>query len=183
MNYYQFPQPANIQVPNFSSAAIPQNLNLRQIQGYKAPSQFTDSDGHVWKLAKSSNDSGIEIPDPEYMQVLDYWSHAIPGADNQVFIYAVEGIKQPKIATETPVLIMYTWFSTVNNPSFTPQMIMRNEWLIANVYTSPITNTRLSKFKALCSMFAEEKQEPSKPIENINLNEVRANARNRKTTE
>lgn len=73
------------------------------------------------------------------------------------FLYVVEGIKRPRIDTERSVNVLYQWFSTANNPSFTPQSITPAEWYNANVYTSTITDARVSKLRALCNL-TEDKQ-------------------------
>lgn len=127
-------------------------LGLKQINGFDMPKQFTDSDGKTWRLVKSARDASVEIPDPQFVQVTDYWMHEFPESDNKVFIYVVEGIKRPRIDTEVPVLVLYQWFSTTNNRSFTPQMITQSEWYCANVYTAAMTDARLSKLKALCKV-------------------------------
>ena len=64
----------------------------------------------------------------------------------------MEGIKKPRIETEAPVRVLYQWFSTKNNPQFTPQIISGNEWHRANVYTAPISDSRVSKLSALCGV-------------------------------
>ena len=61
-------------------------------------------------------------------------------------------IKKPRIETEAPVRVLYQWFSTKNNPQFTPQIISANEWHRANVYTAPISDSRVSKLSALCGV-------------------------------
>ena len=128
------------------------SLGLKQINGFDMPFQFKDSDGKNWKLVKSAKDASVEIPDPQFVQVTDFWVHEFPGSDNKVFIYVVEGIKRPRIDTETPVMVLYQWFSTNNNRSFTPQMISQTEWYCANVYTAPMSDSRVSKLKALCKV-------------------------------
>lgn len=127
-------------------------LSLRQLANFNITTAFQDSDGKQWKLVKSANDSSVEIPDPSYVQISDYWNHEFPNTNGKVFIYVVEGVKRPRIETERPVKVLYQWFSTKNNPQFTPQMITANEWHRANVYTAPITNSRVSKLSALCGI-------------------------------
>ena len=83
---------------------------------------FQDSDGKQWKLVKSANDSSVDIPDPSFVQITDYWNHEFPNSSGKVFIYVVEGIKRPRIETERPVRVLYQWFSTKNNPQFNYQI-------------------------------------------------------------
>ena len=98
-------------------------LGLRQLSKFNIVTAFKDSDGKQWRLVKSANDSSVEIPDPSFVQVTDYWNHEFPNSNGKVFIYVVEGIKKPRIETEAPVRVLYQWFSTKNNPQFTPQII------------------------------------------------------------
>lgn len=127
-------------------------LGLRQLSKFNIVNAFKDSDGKQWRLVKSANDSSVEIPDPSFVQVTDYWNHEFPNSNGKVFIYVVEGIKKPRIETEAPVRVLYQWFSTKNNPQFTPQLISSNEWHRANVYTAPISDSRVSKLSALCGV-------------------------------
>lgn len=139
---------------NMSNIQVGQTavLGLRQLAKFNMTQTFQDSDGKQWKLVKSANDSSVEIPDPAYVQITDYWNHDFPNSNGKVFIYVVEGIKRPRIETERPVRVLYQWFSTKNNPQFTPQMISANEWHRANVFTAPITDSRVSKLSALCGI-------------------------------
>ena len=127
-------------------------LGLRQLANFSITTCFQDSDGKTWKLVKSANDSSVEIPDTSLVQITDYWNHEFPNSNGKVFIYVVEGIKRPRIDTERPVRVLYQWFTTKNNPQFTPQIISANEWHRANVYTAPITDSRISKLSALCGI-------------------------------
>lgn len=126
------------------------NLGLRQLQNFSMIDAFQDNDGHVWKLVKSANDASVEIPDPQFVQITDFWNHEFPNSDGKVFVYVIEGIKRPRVDNEKPVNVLYQWFSTTDNPNFNPQMITQAEWHRANVYTSPISSSRVSKLKALC---------------------------------
>ena len=134
----------NIQLSNQTGI-----LGLRQLANFNMTQSFQDSDGKQWKLVKSANDSSVDIPDPSFVQITDYWNHEFPNSSGKVFIYVVEGIKRPRIETERPVRVLYQWFSTKNNPQFNYQMISPNEWHRANVFTSPITDSRISKLSAL----------------------------------
>lgn len=125
------------------------SLQLTQIDGFEPVQQFTDSSGQTWKLIKSANSGMCEIPDPRNLNIIDYWNHEHPSS-SKIFIYVVEGVRAPKTTRETACKVLYMWFSTVNNKSFTPQMIKPNEWLTANVYAAEITDARISKLKALC---------------------------------
>lgn len=129
-----------------------QSLGLRQLMNFNVIPSFTDSDGKTWRLVKSANDSSVEIPDPRFVQVSDYWVHEFPNTSGKVFLYVVEGIKQPRNTGERPVRVLYQWFSTKCVMTFNPQLITQNEWLRANVYTAPITDSRLSKLSALCGI-------------------------------
>ena len=159
-NNYMIPNPIPVQgIPIAQNLTAPAHtaIGLKQIQDFEMPRDFTDSNGKSWKLVKSAHDSSVEIPDPQYVQITDYWNHEFPGSEGKVYIYVVEGIKRPRIDTERSVNVLYQWFSTANNPSFTPQSITPAEWYNANVYTSPITDARVSKLRALCNI-AEDKQ-------------------------
>jgi hypothetical protein len=127
-------------------------LGLRQMANFGITREFKDSDGKLWKLVKSANDASVEVPDPAFVQITDYWNHDFPNSNGKVFIYVVEGIKRPRVDTERPVRVLYQWFSTKNNPQFTPQMISGNEWRRANVYTAQIQDSRVSKLSALCGV-------------------------------
>lgn len=153
-------------------------LGLRQLANFDVTPSFQDSDGKQWKLVKSANDSSVDIPDPSYVQITDYWNHEFPNSGGRVFVYVVEGIKRPRIETERPVRVLYQWFSTKNNPQFTCQMISKNEWHRANVYTAPITDSRVSKLSAICGIEmagvlenqpASNQQEPDIDISLIGL--------------
>lgn len=135
----------------YQSQAVP-SLQLTQIDGYEPLPEFTDSSGVRWRLVKAANSGMSEIPDPQSVNVTDYWNHEYPGSNGKVYIYVVEGVRVPKTSRETACNVLYTWFSTVDNKQFTPQMIRPNEWLMANVYASPVTDARVSKLKALCKV-------------------------------
>ena len=161
----------DIQVPK---AVIQPSLGLRQIQGFEMVQSFTDSYGKMWKLVKSSTDTSVEIPDPQYLQVTDYWTHEFPGSDGKIFVYAVEGIKHPRESGSEKMCVLYQWFSTVDNKNFNPQMISQTEWHRANVYSTDLTDSKMSKLLALCKV-QSEKPEPQKPdshIEDINLDTI-----------
>lgn len=151
-------------------------LNLTQIENFKPIEQFTDSQGSQWQLVKSSANSCIEIPDPKSVQVVNYWNHIYPNLNNpKVYLYVVEGIKQPRVETERPTRILYQWFSLVGIQQFTPQMISDNEWLKANVYASEIVDNRVSILNALCRTQVQEQA----PIKNelIKINESERNTK------
>ena len=137
-------------------------LNLTQIDGFEPVQQFTDSSGQTWKLIKSANSGMCEIPDPRNLNIIDYWNHEHPSSSGKVFLYVVEGVRIPKTSREQACKILYCWFSQVNNKAFTPQMIKANEWLLANVYASEITDARVSKLKAICKY--EEKTQPVQTV-------------------
>ena len=136
--------------PNVNDKKSVSSLGLRQLKDFEMLSSFQDSNGKVWKLVKSANDASVEIPDPQFVQITDCWNHEFPGTDNKVFIYVVEGIKRPRVDSEKPVCVLYQWFSTNQCATFNPSMISMPEWHRANVYTSGISDSRISKLKALC---------------------------------
>ena len=149
----------DIQIPK----NVQQSLGLRQIKDFDAIENFQDANGKNWRLVKRSTDSSIEIPDPQYLQVSDYWCHEFPGSSPKTFIYVVEGIKHPRENEETSqkTSVLYQWFSTTEVKNFTPQMISQSEWHRANVYSSELVDARMSKFIALCKLC---KPGTSKPI-------------------
>ena len=165
-NPFQFPYsvPQNNLLQNpFAQAggSVLQTLNLTQIDKFDMVPAFKDSTNVEWTLVKKSSDSTVDIPDPKTMQILGFWNHAFPGIKDKIYIYVVEGIRQPRVETEKPTLIMYQWFSSVFVPNFTPSMITPNEWLKANVYAAPILDARISKLNALCKVVEGQ----AKPVE------------------
>lgn len=138
--------------PQTAPAPVPEGLGLCQVNGFQMVQQFRDAAGAEWTLRKSAEDSSVDIPDPAYVQVTDFWNHVVPGTDNRVYIYVVEGIKRPRTTSERQVRILYQWFSEYNNPTFTPGMISPAEWAAANVFTSAIGDARVSKLNALCGI-------------------------------
>jgi len=165
MNEYNYIP--NTVIQNISSLGA--SIGLRQIERFPITNSFKDSNGKQWKLVKSANDSGVEIPDPQYVQITNYWNHEFPNSNGKVFIYVVEGIKRPRIPSETSINVLYQWFSTNNVQTFTPQMITPQEWFSANVYVSDITDTRLSKLNALCNTKVVEKPSNKEPDIDISL--------------
>ncbi len=163
----QNPQPSNQNQQQ--SNQVQMNLGLRQLQDFSMIDAFQDTDGHVWKLVKSANDASVEIPDPQYVQITDFWNHEFPNSDGKVFIYVIEGIKRPRVDNEKPVNVLYQWFSTSNNPNFNPQMITQAEWHRANVYTSPISSSRISKLKALCKYTELQQAQEQDKIPDIDI--------------
>lgn len=154
------------------------NLGLRQIQGFEMVDNFKDAYGKTWKLVKRSTDNSVEIPDPQYLQVTDYWCHEVPGSNGKIFCYVVEGIKHPRDDGSQKMIVLYQWFSTTFNKSFTPQMISQPEWHKANVYSTDLIDSKLSKLYALCKTPQNEIQPEAKPeqkpehIEDIDLNAI-----------
>lgn len=146
-------------------------IGLKQINGFEMVKSFQDSSGRQWKLVKSARDAGVEIPDPNFVQITDYWNHEFPDSAGKVFIYVVEGIKRPRTETEQPVMVLYQWFSTNNNPNFTPQMITLSEWYAANVYTSSVSDDRVSKLCALCKVSQQTRK--ALPEEDIDISLIR----------
>ena len=105
------------------------SLQLTQIDKYDPPAEFTDSAGSRWLLVKDSRSGAGEVPDPAGVNVTDYWMHEFPGSGGKIFLYVV-----------------------VNCPSFTPQLIRPQEWLVANVYAAGLSDSRVSKLRALCKV-------------------------------
>ena len=170
-----------------SNALIPNNifqpnnlltgtLCLSQIEGFEPVSEFTDSAQTKWHLVKSAFNSCIEIPNPKNVQIVNYWNHAFPNLKENVYIYVVEGIKQPTVETERPSRIMYQWFSIKNIPSFMPSMITDLEWKKANVYGAEIADTRVSQLYALCKI------SNNTPIEETNTDLIKVTGINESNT-
>lgn len=179
--YYQT-NPA-LTVPNtditIPKVTTPQTLGLRQIQGFDMYESFKDADGKTWRLVKRSTDNTVEIPDPQYLQVTDYWCHEMPNSNNKIFCYVVEGIKHPRDEGSQKMVVLYQWFSTNFNKNFTPQMITQTEWHKANVFTTDLVDSKVSKLYALCKTqqqteIQQTSQEPiqQEHIEDINLDKV-----------
>ena len=182
--YYQTNPNLNLPNTNITMPKIQtqQTLGLRQIQGFEMLPQFTDSYGKTWKLVKSSNDNTVEIPDPQYLQVTDYWCHEMPNSNGKIYCYVVEGIKHPRDDNTQKMVVLYQWFSTTFNKQFTPQMISQSEWHKANVYSTDLVDSKISKLYALCKVEniqqqnteqpTEQAQQPIEHIEDINLETV-----------
>lgn len=149
------PSPFNNQIQVPGSAVAPTAcLHLTQIEGFEPPRAFVDSTNTEWTLAKAATNSTVGIPDPKGVQIIDCWNHKFPrdGLSQDVYIYVIEGVKQPAVDTEQPTRVIYQWFSTLLVPTFNPQMITDKEWLKANVYSAPVVDARVSKLYALCKV-------------------------------
>ena len=46
-------------------------LGLRQMVNFNITHDFRDSDGKQWKLVKSANDASVEVPDPQFVQIIE----------------------------------------------------------------------------------------------------------------
>ena len=139
------------------------SLGLTQIEGFEPVKGFIDDSNTEWTLLKSSSDPTISVPDFKNVQVTDFWNHEYsPNGKVKVYIYVVEGICQPRVETEQPVMVLFQWFSATGVMTFTPQMISANEWAKANVYRAKVKNQRMSKFMALCRINNAPAQEPQK---------------------
>ena len=171
-----FPTPGTdplIKAPAFVQQGLPpiQTLMLNQLEGWEPVGEFTDSANVHWTLAKSASDSTRDIPDPKTVQFVAAWNHEFPAKLSQkIFVYAVEAIRPPRVATEQPSMLLYQWFSTVQM-DFNPSMITDREWLKANVYAAPVVDSRMSKLLAICKVKAPQAQgqapapaEEDKPI-------------------
>ena len=166
-----------------SITAQKQPIGLTQFKDLNMPQAFTDDNGTKWKLAKSSKDSSVEIPDPAMVTLTRWWNHVHPMSNGKVYIYVVEGIKRPRIESENSVMVLYQWFSTVNRSNFTPNDITAAEWYNANVYTANIIDSRISQLRALCGMNQEQKINApnSNTIEELDINLIRNNENDRRT--
>ena len=147
----------NTNLINSITTAQKQPIGLTQFKDLNMPQSFTDDNGTKWKLAKSSKDSSVEIPDPAMVTLTRWWNHVHPLSNGKVYIYVVEGIKRPRIESENSVMVLYQWFSTANRSNFTPNDITAAEWYNANVYTANIIDSRISQLRALCGLNQEQK--------------------------
>ena len=181
---------ANASIPNLNTnlinsitAAQKQPIGLTQFKDLNMPLSFTDDNGTKWKLAKSSKDSSVEIPDPAMVALTRWWNHVHPLSNGKVYIYVVEGIKRPRIESENSVMVLYQWFSTANRSNFTPNDITAAEWYNANVYTANIIDSRISQLRALCGMNQEQKINTpnNNTIEELDINLIRNSDNDRRT--
>ena len=181
---------ANANIPNLNTnlinsitAAQKQPIGLTQFKDLNMPQSFTDDNGTKWKLAKSSKDSSVEIPDPAMVTLTRWWNHVHPLSNGKVYIYVVEGIKRPRIESENSVMVLYQWFSTANRSNFTPNDITAAEWYNANVYTANIIDSRISQLRALCGITQEQKINTpnNSTIEELDINLIRNSDNDRRT--
>ena len=181
---------ANANIPNLNTnlinsitAAQKQPIGLTQFKDLNMPQSFTDDNGTKWKLAKSSKDSSVEIPDPAMVTLTRWWNHVHPLSNGKVYIYVVEGIKRPRIESENSVMVLYQWFSTANRSNFTPNDITAAEWYNANVYTANIIDSRISQLRALCGITQEQKINTpnNNTIEELDINLIRNSDNDRRT--
>ena len=173
----------NTNLINSITAAQKQPIGLTQFKDLNMPQSFTDDNGTKWKLAKSSKDSSVEIPDPAMVTLTRWWNHVHPLSNGKVFIYVVEGIKRPRIESENSVMVLYQWFSTANRSNFTPNDITAAEWYNANVYTANIIDSRISQLRALCGISQEQKINApnNNTIEELDINLIRNTDNDRRT--
>ena len=173
----------NTNLINSITAAQKQPIGLTQFKDLNMPLSFTDDNGTKWKLAKSSKDSSVEIPDPAMVTLTRWWNHVHPLSNGKVYIYVVEGIKRPRIESENSVMVLYQWFSTANRSNFTPNDITAAEWYNANVYTANIIDSRISQLRALCGMNQEQKINTpnNNTIEELDINLIRNTDNDRRT--
>ena len=173
----------NTNLINSITAAQKQPIGLTQFKDLNMPQSFTDDNGTKWKLAKSSKDSSVEIPDPEMVTLTRWWNHVHPLSNGKVYIYVVEGIKRPRIESENSVMVLYQWFSTANRSNFTPNDITAAEWYNANVYTANIIDSRISQLRALCGLNQEQKINVpnNNTIEELDINLIRNTDNDRRT--
>ena len=173
----------NTNLINSITAAQKQPIGLTQFKDLNMPLTFTDDNGTKWKLAKSSKDSSVEIPDPTMVTLTRWWNHVHPLSNGKVYIYVVEGIKRPRIESENSVMVLYQWFSTANRSNFTPNDITAAEWYNANVYTANIIDSRISQLRALCGISQEQKINApnNNTIEELDINLIRNTDNDRRT--
>ena len=173
----------NTNLINSITAAQKQPIGLTQFKDLNMPLSFTDDNGTKWKLAKSSKDSSVEIPDPAMVTLTRWWNHVHPLSNGKVYIYVVEGIKRPRIESENSVMVLYQWFSTANRSNFTPNDITAAEWYNANVYTANIIDSRISQLRALCGITQEQKINTpnNNTIEELDINLIRNSDNDRRT--
>ena len=173
----------NTNLINSITAAQKQPIGLTQFKDLNMPQSFTDDNGTKWKLAKSSKDSSVEIPDPAMVSLTRWWNHVHPLSNGKVYIYVVEGIKRPRIESENSVMVLYQWFSTANRSNFTPNDITAAEWYNANVYTANIIDSRISQLRALCGISQEQKINApnNNTIEELDINLIRNTDNDRRT--
>ena len=173
----------NTNLINSITAAQKQPIGLTQFKDLNMPQSFTDDNGTKWKLAKSSKDSSVEIPDPAMVTLTRWWNHVHPLSNGKVYIYVVEGIKRPRIESENSVMVLYQWFSTANRSNFTPNDITAAEWYNANVYTANIIDSRISQLRALCGITQEQKINTpnNSTIEELDINLIRNSDNDRRT--
>ena len=179
----------NTSIPNLNTNLInsitaqKQPIGLTQFKDLNMPLSFTDDNGTKWKLAKSSKDSSVEIPDPAMVTLTRWWNHVHPLSNGKVYIYVVEGIKRPRIESENSVMVLYQWFSTANRSNFTPNDITTAEWYNANVYTANIIDSRISQLRALCGLNQEQKINVpnNNTIEELDINLIRNTDNDRRT--
>lgn len=173
----------NTNLINSITAAQKQPIGLTQFKDLNMPLTFTDDNGTKWKLAKSSKDSSVEIPDPAMVTLTRWWNHVHPLSNGKVYIYVVEGIKRPRIESENSVMVLYQWFSTANRSNFTPNDITAAEWYNANVYTANIIDSRISQLRALCGISQEQKINApnNNTIEELDINLIRNTDNDRRT--
>ena len=67
----------NANLINSITAAQKQPIGLTQFKDLNMPQSFTDDNGTKWKLAKSSKDSSVEIPDPAMVTLTRWWKYQI----------------------------------------------------------------------------------------------------------
>jgi len=161
-------------IPSSSLAQIAPRavLGLTQVEGFEPVQSFLDSSGLSWVLSKAASDSTRDVPDPKSIQITDYWNHEFPNLKQKVYVYVVEGIRIPRVETERPSRILYQWFSSIFIPRFDPTMITDREWLKANVYTSSLGDSRISKLNAICKIDNSKMTVETRPEEDDALLQV-----------
>ena len=116
----------NTNLINSITAAQKQPIGLTQFKDLDMPQSFTDDNGTKWKLAKSSKDSSVEIPDPAMVTLTRWWNHVHPLSNGKVYIYVVEGIKRPRIELLIVLISLRTTLLPLNGimPMFILQILL-----------------------------------------------------------
>ena len=136
-------------------------LGLTQIDSYTVPEKFKDSDGITWVLEKSYTDPLRNLPDPNRIQITNIWNHKFLGdIKTPVYVYVVEGTILPRTPSEKPVRVLLQWFSQTNIKDWSLASISQPEWLMANMYVANVSDSRMSKLKALCNYSDKEPVAP-----------------------
>ena len=151
------------------------SLGLTQVNDYKVPEKFKDSDGVTWSLEKSYSNSTRDLPDPNRVQITNIWNHKFLGdIKSPVYVYVIEGTILPRTQAEKPSRVLFQWFSANNVKEWNLACITPQEWAMANMYIASVSDSRMSKLKAICNYTDKEpiSPEPSTPIGLLDIPEI-----------